>query len=137
MKTALISFVNLLLFLNLSAQQPDKIYMPNIHTVKLFITGDQTTYPVVKLNVTNMMELHFDDLDATVKNYNYTYVLCDANWQPANVSQFDFLQGFTQGRLKEYRTSSVAKTRYIHYYAYLPEQSTLPKFAGNYLLKVY
>src|ERR1700747_2632320 len=97
-KIGLIALLNLLLFFYTSAQQPDKIYMPNIHTVKLFITGNQDAYPIIKLNVTMMMELHFDDLDGNVKNYNYTYVLCDANWAPANVSQFDFLQGFTQGR---------------------------------------
>lgn len=136
-KIVLTTLITLLLFFHLSAQQPDKIYMPNIHTVKLFITGNQDAYPIIKLNVTNMMELHFDDLDATVKNYNYTYVLCDANWVPADVSSFDFLQGFTQGRLGQYRFSSVAKTKYLHYQALLPEQSCMPKLNGNYLLKVY
>lgn len=132
-----ITLIILLLFFKADAQQPDKIYMPGIHTVKLFIAGNQDAYPIIKLNATNMMELHFDDLDATVKNYNYTYVLCDANWVPANASQFDFLQGFTQGRLSQYRTSSVAKTKYVHYQALLPEQSCMPKLSGNYLLKVY
>ena len=110
-----IALINLLLFFDVSAQQPDKIYMPDIHTVKLFIAGNQDAYPIIKLNVTNMMELHFDDLDANVKNYNYTYVLCDVNWVPADLSPFDFLQGFTQGRLGQYRSSSVAKTKYVHY----------------------
>lgn len=132
-----LAFINLLLFFYVHAQQPDKIYMQNIHTVKLFITGNQDAYPIIKLNVTNMMELHFDDLDANIKNYNYTYVLCDANWAPVDLSPFDFLQGFTQGRLSQYRNSSVAKTKYIHYQALLPEQNCMPKVSGNYLLKVY
>lgn len=129
--------INLLLFLHLSAQQPDKIYMPNIHTVKLFLFGNQASYPIIHLNSISALELHFDDLDATVKNYNYTYVLCDANWTPSNLSPFDFLLGFTQGRLTQYRSSSVAKTRYVHYQALLPEKNCVPKVSGNYLLKVY
>ncbi len=136
-KNVVISSINLLLFFNLSAQQPDKVYMPNIHTVKLFIAGNQDAYPIIHLNVTQNLELHFDDLDASVKNYNYTYVLCDANWVPADLSPFDYLQGFTQGRLSQYRNSSVAKTKYVHYTALLPEQSCMPKLSGNYLLKVY
>jgi Domain of unknown function (DUF5103) len=136
-KIAVIISVNLLLFFNLSAQQPDKIYMPDIHTVKLFIAGNQGAYPIIHLNVTQILELHFDDLGASVKNYNYTYVLCDANWVPADLSPFDYLQGFTQGRLSQYRNSSVAKTKYVHYTALLPEQSCMPKLSGNYLLKVY
>jgi len=111
--------------------------MPNIHTVKLFLFGNQASYPIIHLNTPSALELHFDDLDANVKNYNYTYVLCDANWVPANLSPFDFLQGFTQGRFGQYRNSSIAKTKYVHYQALLPEQNCMPKISGNYLLKVY
>jgi hypothetical protein len=136
-KIGLIAFLNLLFYTYISAQQPDKICMPNIHTVKLFIAGRQDAYPIIPVNVTNALELHFDDLDANVKNYNYTYVLCDANWVPADLSPFDYLQGFTQGRLSQYRNSSVAETKYTHYQMFLPEQSCLPKVSGNYLLKVY
>ena len=136
-RIALITLLNLLLLFNVFAQQPDKIYMPNIHSVKLFIAGNQDAYPIIKLNATMMMELHFDDLNANVKNYNYTYVLCDADWAAVDLSPFDFLQGFTQGRLSQYRASSVAKSKYIHYQALLPEQSCMPKVSGNYLLKVY
>jgi hypothetical protein len=136
-KIVWISFIHLLLFFNLSAQQPDRIYMDNIHSVKLFVAGNQASYPIIQLNVTQMLELHFDDISNGVKNYNYTYILCDANWVPVDLSPFDFLQGFTQGRLGQYRSSSVAKTKYIHYQALLPEQSCMPKLSGNYLLKVY
>ena len=136
-KISLTIFLNLLFLLRVPAQQPDKIYMPNIHTVKLFVGADQDAYPIIPLNAAAVMQLHFDDLSATVKNYNYTFVLCDANWQPADLSPFDFLEGFTQGRLSQYRSSSVAKTKYIHYQALLPERSCMPKLSGNYLLKVY
>lgn len=137
MKKLLLASINLLIILKLFAQQPDKIYMPNIHSVKLFINGNQNSYPIIQLNSTMMMELHFDDLNASVKNYNYTFVLCDANWVPVDLSPFDFLQGFTQGRLGEYRASSIAKSKYMHYQALLPDKSCMPKLSGNYLLKVY
>ena len=136
-KNIWLALINLFSFFTASAQQPDKIYMPNIHTVKLFITGKQDAYPLITPNVTNVLELHFDDLDANIKNYNYTYVLCDADWKPTDLSPFEFLQGFTQGRLRTYRNSSIAKTRYTHYMALLPEQNCMPKVSGNYLLKVY
>lgn len=128
---------SLLLFTNISAQQPDLNYMPNIHTVKLFRAGNQDAYPIIQLNSIMSLELHFDDLSSSIKNYNYTYVLCDADWKPVDLSPFDYLQGFTQGRLNQYRSSSVAKTKYIHYQALLPEKNCVPKISGNYLLKVY
>jgi len=137
MKRIFLIALNLLLFFNVFAQQPDKIYMPNIHTVKLFLYGNQDAYPIIQLNAAQSMELHFDDLSGSIKNYNYTYVLCDANWVPVDLSPFDYLQGFTQGRLSQYRNSSVSKIKYVHYQALLPEQGCMPKLSGNYLLKVY
>ncbi|MBS1745568.1 MAG: DUF5103 domain-containing protein [Bacteroidetes bacterium] len=136
-KIYLIISIILLLFTTISAQQPDLNYMPNIHTVKLFRAGNQDAYPIIPLNTIMGLELHFDDLSGSIKNYNYTYVLCDADWKPVDLSPFDYLQGFTQGRLSQYRSSSVSKTKYIHYQALLPEKNCVPKISGNYLLKVY
>ena len=136
-RISLIASVSLLVLFTAHAQQPDKIYMPGIHSVKLFLGGNQDAYPIIQLNATMVMQLHFDDLDGGIKNYNYTYVLCNADWMPVDLSPFDYLQGFTQGRLNQYRNSSVAKTKYVHYQALLPEQSCVPKVSGNYLLKVY
>ena len=124
--------------INLFAQrQPDKIYMQNIHTVQLFLTGNQLGYPIIQPGVVSATELHFDDLDGTVKNYSYTYQLCNADWQPVDLSPFDYLDGFTQNRITQYRASSIASVRYIHYQALLPERNCMPKLSGNYLLKVF
>ena len=75
--------------------------------------------------------MHFDDLDATVKNYSYTYQLCNADWKPVELSPFDYLDGFTQNRISKYRASSIASVRYIHYQAFLPERSSMPKLSGD------
>lgn len=116
---------------------PDKNYMQNINGVKLFVNGNQASYPIINVGAMMNLELDFDDLDGTVKTYNYTYQLCNADWSPANLSQFDFMEGFTQGRLSQYRSSSISKTKYIHYQALLPEKSCMIKRSGNYILKVF
>lgn len=137
-KTAIFLSYLLCLLHGVKAQrEPDKIFMHNINGVKLYGVGSQDNYPIINLGTYMNMELHFDDLSATVKNYNYTYQLCNADWQPVDLSTFDYIQGFTQGRLNQYRSSSVAKTKYIHYQALLPEKSCMPIKSGNYLLKVY
>ncbi len=118
-------------------REPDMIYMPNIGGVKLFMAGNQMGYPMINLGASMALELHFDDLDGNIKNYNYTYQLCDADWQPADLSPLDYMQGFTQGRLNQYRVSSIAKTKYVHYQALLPNSDCTPTKSGNYLLKVF
>ena len=116
---------------------PNRIFAANIHSARLHMLGDQQTMPVYKLNSGDRMELHFDDVDTRVKSYYYTYQLCDYNWQPVNISTFDYIKGFTQQRISNYRFSSLAFTRYIHYQAVLPEANSLPTRSGNYLLKVF
>lgn len=119
------------------AQEPDKVYMPNIATAQLYQYGNQRALPVYNLTGADRLQLEFDDLDANFKNYYYTYQLCDYNWKPVNLSAFDYIKGFTQNRLTTYRYSSIAYTRYTHYQAILPEKNSVPSKSGNYILKVY
>lgn len=119
------------------SQWPDHIYKPNIHSVKLFKYGDVYSYPVLNLGSNDQIELHFDDLDGDIKNYYYTFQLCNADWNPANIQAFDYIKGFQSNRISNYRISSIIPTRYTHYLAVLPERSMVPTRSGNYLLKVY
>ena len=116
---------------------PEDIYDPNIHSVRFHTYGDQESMAIYKLNSADRVELHFDDMETRVKSYYYTYQLCNYNWQPVNLSPFDFIKGFTQQRITGYRFSSIAYTRYIHYQAILPEANSLPVRSGNYLVKVF
>lgn len=122
---------------DLTAQIPDSIYTQNISTVKLFVKGNQMSYPVLTLGGSDQLELEFDDLDADVKNYYYTYQLCNADWTPVQISTFDYISGFAQNQITDYRYSSVALIHYTHYHIRLPENNSLPTLSGNYLVKVY
>lgn len=123
---------------NLLAQLvPDSNYIASIKTVKLFQQNNQESLPVINLNSSDLLELHFDDLDGYVKSYYYTYVLCNSDWTEAEINQFDYIKGFTQNRILQSRASSVTLSKYIHYQATLPEKNCVPTKAGNYLLKVF
>ncbi len=113
------------------------IYSDNIASAQLYPSGNQLGYPVLRLNSSDKLELHFDDLDADVKNYYYTFQLCNSDWTPATVSQFDFISGFSQVQLSDYQFSSVALTHYTHYQAILPDRNCVPIHSGNFLLKVF
>lgn len=120
-----------------SAQKVEATYKSYIYTAQLYQYGNQQGLPVYTLNSGDRLELGFDDLEGGVKNYYYTFLLCDYNWQPVNLSPFDYIKGFTQNRISTYRYSSIAFTKYTHYQAILPEQNCVPSRSGNYLLKVY
>jgi hypothetical protein len=124
-------------FIQLRAQIPDHNYQPYIATVKLFNAGDMYSYPIIHLESTDQLELHFDDLEGGVKYYYYSYVLCNADWSPARLQSFDYIRGFQTNRIGTYRQSSIVGSRYTHYQATLPDRSSAPTKAGNYLLKVF
>ena len=82
---------------------PDHVYMPNIRTPKLFQQNNQQSLPLITLGAGDQLELHFDDMLGVVRNYYYTFELCNADWTPADVNVFDYIKGFTQNRLSQYR----------------------------------
>jgi hypothetical protein len=111
--------------------------MKSIHSVKLYSNGDPLSYSIIRLNSSDRLELHFDDLDADVKYYAYTFILCNADWTQANLSQFDYMQGFANVRINTYRNANTVLTRYTHYMSEVPNKNTFPTRSGNYLLKVF
>jgi hypothetical protein len=119
------------------AQQPDFVFSPSISTPQLYMAGNQLGYPILRLGSSDQMELHFDDIDGNVKSYYYTIVLCNEDWTPALVSEFDYIKGFSQIRIENYQLSSISLTRYTHYQATLPDPNCIPIHSGNYLLKVF
>ena len=130
-------FFSFFIDFKVSGQGADTVYKKNIQTVRFHNYGDQLSMPLINLNSSDQVELHFDDLEGGVKYYYYTYQLCDHNWTPVDLSKFDYIKGFTQMRISNYRNSSLSYTRYTHYQAILPDRNCLPSHSGNYLLKVF
>jgi hypothetical protein len=61
----------------------------------------------------------------------------NADWRSANLSVFDYLQGFNQNRITQYSISSIAIQPYYHYKFTFPNTSCRPTKSGNYIIKVY
>src|SRR5690606_17081013 len=67
----------------------------------------------------------------------YTFQLFNADWTPSILSPFEYIRGFQNTRISTYRNSSQSEVQYIHYQATIPDRSSAPTKAGNYLLKVF
>ena len=128
----------LILSLCSNAQRfPDAVFLPNIRTAKLFSQNNQESMAIVRLNSADLLELHFDDVDPTPKNYYYSLELCNSDWTPADLNTFDYISGFTQVHLNEFRPSSITQSKYIHYQTLLPNKDCMPTKSGNYMLRVF
>lgn len=132
--------IALLCFAAAQAQEnritPDHIYSPTIKTVKLS-NGDPLTLPIIALNSGERLQLDFDDMVFEMRNYFYTIQLCNADWTPVNINTINYLKGFSENQIKDYRFSTVALQKYVHYKLVLPNANCTPIMSGNYILKVY
>ena len=121
----------------LAQREPDKIFQKNIKTVQLNPYGDQTAYPIIKLNSNDLLQLDFDDMDGDIKNYYYNIELRNADWSAVQMGYFDYAKGYTNQRISTYRRSAQTLTRYTHYQLTFPGRDIVPTKSGNYVLKVF
>jgi hypothetical protein len=136
-RRSLLSLLVLAITCGLAMAQPGNDYAAPVKSAKLYRLGDQTSFPIIDINGNDALQLEFDDLDNRVKNYYYTFQLCNADWTPSILHPFEYIKGFQNVRITTYRNSSISMTRYVNYQAQVPDRNCYPSKAGNYLLKVF
>src|SRR3954469_5987995 len=91
-----------LLSLATIARAQGEVRSDNIKSIKLYRQGDQTSFPAISTGFSEVLELHFDDLDNRPKNYYYTFQLCNADWTPSMLNSYEYLKGFQNARITNY-----------------------------------
>ncbi len=132
------SFILLLFTLQNNAQiLRNQTFNNQIKTVQLHKLGWEHSYPYYELGSSENLVLSFDELSAESKNYNYSVVHCDANWEPSFLQEIDYINGFNQNPILNFDYSFNTTIDYIHYRVSFPnEEFTITK-SGNYIIKVY
>jgi len=114
----------------------DHIYFDEIKTDQLFITGYPLSSPIIGLNSPETITLAFDDLGSEVEDYYYKIIHCDARWNPTDLMEIQYLDGFYSDVISNYDFSFNTLVPYVHYELEFPNRNMKPRVSGNYILLV-
>lgn len=122
-------------------QYQDAIYREDIATVLLHPKNNPYDEPLLPLqNYSSLSEqllLSFDLLQDDAQVLSYTFLHCNADWQPSPLQYFDYLDGFWRNDIDNYTYSLGTNQPYVHYELLFPNNYIKLKKSGNYLLIVY
>ncbi len=137
---------SLLLFISifpLAASDPDSllfsdhIFSNKIKTVQLYKEGWNLSYPAIRLGADEKLALNFDLLGNSIETYYYTFVHCDKDWRKSDIFPNDYMEGFTENPIDDYRQSFNTTVNYIHYNLTFPNDRVNLLLSGNYIIMVY
>lgn len=115
----------------------NKQYNDQLQTVLFHPFGEQLLDPVFDLHEPEKLLLSFDLLGDLASVFQYTIIHCSHNWEPSDLQPSQYINGYHEDEIRDYRFSVNTLTPYIHYKLEFPANNLTPFISGNYLLVVY
>jgi len=115
----------------------DEISDTRIRSVQLYREGWNLSYPVINLNSNDRLELHFDLLAEAPETYYYTFIHCDKDWKQSNIFVNQYIDGFPDNPVENFSPSFNTTVSYYHYKLSFPNERSVLKLSGNYIIRVY
>ncbi|MCF0214691.1 MAG: DUF5103 domain-containing protein, partial [Muribaculaceae bacterium] len=117
-----------------NADTRQKVFNKNIRTIKVAPRSNEYLPPIVTIGSDDVIKISFDELAEDRRYLQYSVTHCNADWQPSNLNEAEYLDGFNLGDIEEYQFSSATFTHYVHYAFYLPNDQLRITRSGNYLV---
>lgn len=126
-----------------SNAQKNKFYYENavfsehIKTVQMYVAGFELSQPILTINQDAHLLFKFDDLSEGPKDYYYTVIHCDADWNESYIQQAEYISGFPVNPVTDYKLSFNTTFNYTNYQVLLPNDNMKFNYSGNYVLVVF
>lgn len=108
---------------------------PDFKSLQVLDPQNRLGQPIIRDN--KQIRISFDELAEDNRYLRYRLVHCNSDWQPSSLSEMDYVYGFNEAEVTDYRLSENTLAHYVHYDITLPNADMQPLVSGNYLIEVY
>lgn len=115
----------------------DSIYSDRVKTVSLYKNGVEQEYPILMLGGQDRLLLRFDILGEEPEALRYRIRHCNAHWQADEMEPYEYINGFDESPIDNYRASFTTLTHYVNYFQWLPGDYDQFLISGNYIVSVF
>ena len=113
------------------------IFDNNVHSLKVCLENNMYIPPVLMMNGDDRLVVNFDYIDYDVHYLRYSVTHCNADWQPSQLLENEYVSGFNYADIDDYEQSMGTFVHYYNYQFVLPNPDMEFLVSGNYLLTVY
>ena len=106
-------------------------------SVKIEHTANELLDPIITLHSSEILKVSFDILGTETSSYAYTFIHCSSDWTHSDITQSEYLNGFTNNYINNYEYSFNTLSDYCHYEFDFPNEDVSFKKSGNYIVLVY
>ena len=137
MQKALKHFLFFSLISVISYGQVEEIQAPD-YIKTITFKGDTPESQLPVLNLGEFIVLEFDALNGDEEDYYYRIQHYNYDWTPSVLAKAEYLKGYDEQRIRNYKNSINTYQIYSHYTLRIPNQYTkgLTK-SGNYIMSIY
>ena len=115
--------------------QTNGAYVDNIRTLRVMTRGSWDAAPVGPLG--GKIDISFDDMQHNYVRYTYHITHCNADWNPSELLESEYLEGFNDQPIENYEPSMNTTMLYNHYSFSIPNNDVKLLISGNYTVDIY
>ena len=135
-KSILVIILSLICQISVRSQVIKEVYPPEfVKSIIVKSESKQIEFPVIHLN--NSFSLEFDVLNGSEEDYYYRVDHYNFDWTKSQLSKSEYLNGYDNTKIQNYKNSFNTYQIYSHYELNLPNKDTKIIKSGNYIISVF
>ena len=102
-----------------------------VRTLSLRNPDNFMSPPVIRLGTDDRLVVNFDIIGDSHEYLRYRLVHCNADWQPSQLLDSEYMEGFNEGEITDYAYSSNTYVHYVNYNLVIPNEGMGVLASGN------